>query len=177
MKLCILSLLPAGKKSWNKKPDNTFSDQTAWFAPVGLNLWAGTQSPTYTLHGHTMLQHLLHNYEYKTTLTGVLLGLVELSCWNVYLYIQMAWCHVMSHNVSWTNNVSHFSIRPATLKPPCSLYSHSNTQGPWLHKKGGTLCHHTEMPLWIKSQGYRGKLNQHCIAQSLRGSDDKYTRH
>lgn len=42
-------------------------------------------------------------------------------------------CHVMSHNVSWTNNVSYFSICLAALKPSCSLCS--NTQEPWLQKK------------------------------------------
>lgn len=95
------------------------SDLCLW----GLNLWTQalsthTQSPTYTLHHHTMPQHLFLSCKYKTTLTGALSALVELSRWNVYLYIQMAWCHVVSHNVSWTNNVSHFSIRPAALKPP-----------------------------------------------------------
>lgn len=90
---------------------------------------------TRTLHLHTMHQHLFLSCEYKTTLTGALSALVELSRWNVYLYIQMAWCHVVSHNVSWTNNVSHFSIRPAALKPPSSLYSRSNTQAPWLQKR------------------------------------------
>lgn len=112
------------KKKQESKPDNTFSGQTKWLVSMGIKFvntsstHTHTQSPTYTLHHHTMPQHLFLSCKYKTTLTGALSALVELSRWNVYLYIQMAWCHVVSHNVSWTNNVSHFSIRPAALKPP-----------------------------------------------------------
>lgn len=110
------------KKKQESKPDNTFSGQTKWLVSMGIKFVntssTHTQSPTYTLHHHTMPQHLFLSCKYKTTLTGALSALVELSRWNVYLYIQMAWCHVVSHNVSWTNNVSHFSIRPAALKPP-----------------------------------------------------------
>lgn len=98
----------------------TFSLQLAC-ALWGLNLWAEALHHTATRCHNTSLTA----QTIKTTLTGSLSALVELSRWNVYLYIQIAQCHVMSHNVSWTNNVSHFSIRPAALKPPCSLYSHS----------------------------------------------------
>lgn len=136
---CEQSVLAFSRKGLEqkKKPDNTFSHQPicVYGDYICEQSSIQAQSPTYTLHGHTMPRHLFLCCEYKTTLTGALSALVESSRWNVYLYIQMAWCHVMSHNVSWTNNVSHFSIRPAALKPPCNLYSHSNTQAPWLQKR------------------------------------------
>lgn len=156
MKLCDQQSVSAFSRrglEQKNKPDNTFSDQLTclW----GLNLWTEAlhthKVPPTHFHGHTMPQHLFLRCEYKTTLTGALSALVESSRWNVYLYIQMAWCHVMSHNVSWTNNVSHFSIRPAALKPPCSLYSHSNTQAPWLQKREPcvtTAKCHSELNPW-----------------------------
>lgn len=118
-----LSMLSIGKKNKRASLTTPFQARPSDLCLWGLNLWTQalhthTQSPTYTLHHHTMPQHLFLSCKYKTTLTGALSALVELSRWNVYLYIQMAWCHVVSHNVSWTNNVSHFSIRPAALKPP-----------------------------------------------------------
>lgn len=119
-----------------------------------------------TPHGHSIPQHLFDCIEYKTTLTGALSTLVELSRWNVYLYIQIAQCHVMSHNVSWTNNVSHFSIRPAALKPPCSFYGHSK-QPDTLGAEKGPLCDHCKVPVWIKSLGCQWWLNQHCTADTL----------
>lgn len=139
-----------------------------------------TQEHTHTKsHIHTIITTRCHNTSFsaasiKTTLTGALSALVESSRWNVYLYIQMAWCHVVSHNVSWTNNVSHFSIRPAALKPPSSFYSHNNTQAGSTAGKRRTLCCHSEVPLCIKSQGYRGKLNEHCGAECLEEGKDKH---
>lgn len=124
------------ERTWTRRTSLTTPFQTGpsdlclW----GLNLWTEALYTHTHTRSHTMPQHLFLSCEYKTTLTGALSALVESSRWNVYLYIQMAGCHVVSHNVSWTNNVSHFSIRPAALKPPSSLYSHSNTQAPWPQK-------------------------------------------
>lgn len=185
VKLCdqqSVSAFSRKRLEQENKPDNTFSDRTKWLVSMGIKFV--NRSSTHTLtkfhihtpRRHTMPQHLSLSLscEYKTTLTGALSSLVESSRWNVYLYIQMAWCHVVSHNVSWTNNVSHFSIRPAALKPPSSLYSHSNTPAPWLQEKWTVVCHHGEVPLWMKSQGYRGELNQHCGSECFGESDGKH---
>lgn len=73
-------------------------------------------------------------------------------------------CHIMFHGQIMC------PISQSALQPLSPLRASIVTATPRHHGcKKGTLYHHSEVPLWIKSQGYRGKLNQHCGSECFGG--------